>query len=234
MEFVSSRGTAGASELSRALNISKAGAYRIAQSLVSRDWLTQDESRNYSIGPAMHGLVASSSDAEAILDTMRPFMERVHSATEESIHLTRLEGRQVVYLDQLVSPRPVRSVIVVGGRSPAHAVSPGLVQLAYQRQSRFEWFLQRPLARYTPSTINSPRMLAAELERVRQRGYAVNVGGYREDVGGVAVAIFNGGGHVIGSLSICCPAYRLPADLIEEYGQLLVETAAQANQHASA
>ena len=83
----------------------------------------------------------------------------------------------------------VRSVGTMGQRAPAHCVSGGLSQLALLPFERVRALLPSPLPRPTSASIPSLERLAAELERVRARGFAINRGGFRHDVGGVGTAV---------------------------------------------
>jgi DNA-binding IclR family transcriptional regulator len=228
IELITERELAGTTLISRELGISKASAYRICQSLVSRGWLSQDEAKQYRLGPVLRAILQQSAGVSSYKELLFPHMTQLHRLTQESIHLTHLERRLVVYDEQLVSTRPVRSVIKVGGRSPAHAVSPGLVQLAHQSPEFVESYLSAPLARFTASTISTPQELRSYLATVRERGYAVNIGGYRYDVGGIARAVFVGE-RPVAAISICCPIYRLTEEVIDEYAELL-EAATNAAQ----
>ena len=105
------------------------------------------------------------------------------------MQLTVLEGSDVVYVEQVPSSKPVRSVGTMGQRAPAHCVSGGLSQLALLPFERVRALLPSPLPRPTAASIPSLERLEAELERVRARGFAINRGGFRHDVGGVGTAV---------------------------------------------
>ena len=64
---------------------------------------------------------------------------------------------------------------MLGDLEPAHATAPGKALLAHRDAWR-DSLLAQPLRRLTPRTITDPRDLAAELTRIRQRGYATDNG----------------------------------------------------------
>ena len=229
VEYVSSRGSATATEIARHLGVSKTTSFRLAQSLTARDWFIQESDKSYRIGPALHGIALRSGAPQSIVNRLRPLLAHLQESTGETIHLTVLDGRHVVYLEQLVSEKPVRSVTAIGARSPAHAVSAGLSQLAELPEERLQWFLLEGLEQYTPNTSATKEELLQELARIRQRGYAVNRGGYRADVGGVsaAVSLADQEGPIC-ALSVCSPMYRLDEERIGQYGRLLIKAAHQA------
>jgi DNA-binding IclR family transcriptional regulator len=65
--------------------------------------------------------------------------------------------------------------------------------------------LERGLERYTSRTCTDRRRFVAELETIRERGYAVNRGEWRSEVGGVAAPLRDHDGSVIAALGACGP-----------------------------
>jgi len=230
VEIIARNENLNITNLARRLNTGKATAFRLARTLVARDWLIKKSDLTYALGPALTALNNVATSGLDLKAELALVLERLHEITGETIHLTRLEGRKVVYMEQLVSPKPVLSVATIGDYSPAHCVSPGLAQLAMLDEERLEWFLSKPLERYTDNSITDPQALREELAQVRQRGYAVNVGSYRSDVGGVGRALLGGNGQPLAAISICVPVYRLPPSKIEELGAHLMKAAALAEQ----
>ena len=122
VEVVAEHQAINVTQLARQLDVGKATAFRLARTLVARDWLVKDADRNYRLGPAIALLNGSASAAPDLRTELAPILEQLHAETSETIHLARLQGRKIVYVEQLVSPKPVLSVSVIGGSSPAHCV----------------------------------------------------------------------------------------------------------------
>jgi DNA-binding IclR family transcriptional regulator len=202
-------------QLATKLHSEKTTVFRLAATLVERGWLTKDESLRYRLGPNALSLAAGDHGAGDIKTSLEPIMAELQEETQETIHLTRLEGRQVVYLAQLVSPKPVLSFTVIGSRSPAHCVSSGLAQLAALPDKRLDWVLSAPLKRYTDASLTDPAEVREEIARTRERGYGINIGGYRNEVGGIGVAV-------------CIPVFRLMKQDFEALGARLIRAARDA------
>ena len=77
---------------------------------------------------------------------------------------------------------------MLGDLEPAHGTGPGKALLAHRDAWR-DSMLAQPLKRHTPRTLTDPRDLAAELARIRQRGYAIDNGEHHEDVHTIAAAV---------------------------------------------
>lgn len=228
LELVARSGDLNLTQIAGRMKIGKTTAHRLVRTLTERGWLIRNGDMAYRIGPSVTGLLAAAHSGFDVRPHMRPLMEELRAATGETIHLTQLEGREVVYLEQLVSTYPVHSVSQVGGRSPAHCVSPGIAQLAAGPEEYLEWFMGQPLHRHTPTSITHPARFRKLLQDVRQRGYAVNIGGFRPDVGGIAVAVPDSSGAPILGLSVCAPVYRLKSLDHEWIGAMLISAAKRA------
>ena len=68
-----------------------------------------------------------------------------------------------------------------------------------------------PLASFTERTITDPGALAAELETVRERGWAEAVGEREADLVAVAAPVFGRAGALAAILGVQGPQSRLPA-----------------------
>ncbi len=230
LELLSDAGSLNLTQLADRLSTGKTTAFRLASSLVELGWLSKDEDLRYRLGPGALRLGAGTDIGPDLPTLLRPIMVDLHEETQETIHLTRLDGREVVYLEQLVSPKPVLSVAVIGSRSPAHCVSSGLAQLARLPKSRIDWVLRAPLRRYTDASVTDPAVIREEIERVRSRGYGINRGSFRQDVGGVGVAVVNHRGEPIAGLSVCMPVFRMTEHDLDALGRRLLEAAEEARQ----
>jgi len=149
------------------------------------------------------------------------------------VHLSVLDGDEVVYVHKIDSPEPVRAYSEIGGRAPAWCVATGKAILAWQPESHLHALAQR-LQRYTPRTITDPAEFQREMERVRTNGYAVNRGEWRETVWGIAAPVRNGDGGVVAGIGISGPSTRMKPGLIKDLAAEVVRAAAAVGQRLAA
>jgi DNA-binding IclR family transcriptional regulator len=154
--------------------------------------------------------------------TVRELAER-HG---ETVHLALYESGEVVYVDKAEGWRPIRSYTQLGGRAPAHCVATGKMLLSLQPDPEIDRLARTPLERYTDTTIVDPAALREELATVRDRGYAVNNGEWREGVGGVAVFLVAGPTGTGLALGFSGPVQRITENLDELVGELRAAVAA--------
>src|SRR3546814_2236892 len=120
-----------------------------------------------------------------------PLMRELARATGETVHLSVLDGLDVVYVDKIDSSQPLLAYSTVGGRAPAYAVATGKALLAFQAPDYLE-HCGDAIRRYTDATRVSVYALKQELMDVARIGYAINRGEWRVGIGGVAAPVFNG------------------------------------------
>ena len=136
-------------------------------------------------------------------------MTRLAQEISEGVILGRLDGADVVYLHLVEGPQAVRVHASVGDRIPVHCTSTGLALLASLPNKDVDARLPTRLRAITPATLTGREELFRELERIRSRGYSVNRGGWRIDVGGASVAVIAANGAPLGAVCVAVPLYRM-------------------------
>jgi IclR family acetate operon transcriptional repressor len=130
-----------------------------------------------------------------------------------------------VLIEKVETAHAIRAVITLGSAVPLHGSSNGKAMLAYRPEDEVRAIVGATLDRYTDRTIVDWDEFLGELARVRERGYATNVGEWRTDIAAVASPVFDHAGLTQASLSISAPGSRMPADVRERYGALITEAA---------
>ncbi|AGM07335.1 IclR family transcriptional regulator [Amycolatopsis keratiniphila] len=93
----------------------------------------------------------------------------------ESCNVTTLSGNEIVYLDRVETPEPLRFYLRPGSRVPIHCSASGKMILAQMSPSqRRKLLAHAPLKQYTNKTITDLDALEAEFTRVRRDGFALD------------------------------------------------------------
>jgi len=199
----------GVTELATRMGIGKSNVHRLLQALVGLGYVRREGAegtyaatiRLWELGSAVLGNLDLNRAAQ-------PWMAWLLDRTRETVHLSVLDGDEVVYVHKLDSPEPVRAYSSIGGRAPAHCVATGKAMLAWAGEPALAALATR-LRTYSPRTITEPADFLRELERIRQHGFAVNRGEWRESVGGLAAPVRGPTGAVIAAVGISGPIDRL-------------------------
>jgi len=214
----------GAAELARRVGTTRATAHRVARILASEGWLRQGPDARYRLGPRAAAFALRARGADLRSEVLAE-LGALRSATSETVQLTRRVGADVVYVEQLRSPQPVLSLGRVGERVPIHCVSGGLAILAAEDEPVRSAILAGPLSKLTEATVTDPDKLRAELAEIAERGWAVNLGRCRLEVGGAGAAVLGTDGRPLAAVSVCVPRYRLERRNLAELGTLVMATA---------
>jgi DNA-binding IclR family transcriptional regulator len=164
------------SEISRRLEIPKSSASYILRTLERRGYLRRDaESGRYRLGLKILSLggdaQANLDIAEIALPFMRTLVERIHL----TVHLAVLDQGEAVYIEKVEAPGFFKVNTWVGRRMFLHSTSVGKCLLAWLPKQEIETIAkQQGLKKRTPKTISSVVKLLADLEQVREHGYAVD------------------------------------------------------------
>ncbi len=124
-------------------------------------------------------------------------------ASRETVQLSTLVGREVVYLARHDGTQPLRLGTEVGTRFPASCTATGKAMLATLDDAQVrELFSDYAFPRRTVRSIQTLELLTADLARTRDRGYAIDDEEANEGVICVAVAILSSPGSEVYGVSV--------------------------------
>jgi IclR family acetate operon transcriptional repressor len=187
--------------------------HRLVRTLVDLGYVRQEASRQYSLGPRLIRLGETTS--RMLGRWARPHMERVAQELGESVNLALLDGDQVVYVGQVMaSQNSMRMFTEVGRRVLPHSTGVGKVIMAEMDPEEVGALLARTgMPARTEHTITTPEAMAAELQAVRERGYALDEGEQEVGVRCVAVAVPDVPQRL--ALSVSGPLPRMTDDFVQ-------------------
>lgn len=216
----------GVSELAIEMNMTKSNVHRLLQALVHRGFAAKDpETSRYKLTLKLWELGAYILSRIDLKEVSNPYLRNLAKQTTEAVHLSVLDGTDVIYIDKIDSAQPVRAYSRIGGRAPAYCVATGKALLAYQPACIMER-VAASMEKLTSRTLRNPEELMQELARVRQLGYAVNRGEWREGVCGIAAPIRDSSKTVIAAVGLSGPAPRMGAGVMRDLAPIVMQTAA--------
>lgn len=160
-------------ELQEAMDVPKSSLYMLLQTLVGRGWLYGD-TRLGTYGIGVRALLAGTSylDHDRAVQVAAPVITELRGQINETVHLARLDGSDVVYLASRESQHHLRVISRVGRRVPAYATSLGKALLAARSDAEVDALLPAKFAQLTPNTVRDARALHKQLAEFRSLGYA--------------------------------------------------------------
>ncbi|MEV6230063.1 IclR family transcriptional regulator [Saccharopolyspora shandongensis] len=226
LESVAQMQPVGLSELSRAVGLPKSSVQRALLTLHEIGWLrpTSTQPTRWSLTYRAFSVGSQARDHQLLRETALPFLNDLQLMTTETIHLAAPDGRELVLIERLDTPHPLRAFLPLGSRIPLHASATGLAFLSASSQEFIADYLAGQLAPQTDQTITDPDTLRETIEEVRLRGYSVNQEGLSKGITAVGAAIVNAQGEPIGSVSVSGPSIRMVPETFETFGNAVHET----------
>jgi len=156
-----------------------------------------------------------------------PVLQEISAVIHESSSLSMLEGDEIVYLARSATQRVMSVGLSVGSRLPAYCTSMGRVMLANLTKAEIAAYLGRvELQARTPKSIVKKKAFAAELERVRQQGYALVDEELELGLRSLAVPVRSRSGKVVASINTGVQAARSTAhEMVKRFLPVLREGA---------
>jgi DNA-binding IclR family transcriptional regulator len=217
------------SELARRAGAHKSSAFRLLATLEAHGFVEKSPSgRGYRLGWKPLELSGRLLGRYELRELAAPHMEELAQRSGEIVHLSILDGAEIVYLEKRGRSQLLTVSTTVGGRSPAHASAMGKVLLAGLQAEEAQRLLgSRPLKRFTPTTITDRRRLGRELEAIRRQGFALDNEEAFPGIRCVAAPLRGRAGRVLAALSLTVPAQRMGARRQAELKDLVTDTAAR-------
>jgi DNA-binding IclR family transcriptional regulator len=203
----------GVSETARLLGVGRSTAHRLLTTLRAHGYVVQDHSRAYRVGPALRELGAAIADSGVVRARCRLYLQALCDELGETVNLVALHGSDAVFVDSVETRRPLRVAAREGVVLPAYAVSAGKALLAaLPVHAVRELYADEALIPLTERTLRTRTALEAQLELVRQQGYAVNIGESERGITAAACAIPGRAAGERLAIAVSAPSSRVHDD----------------------
>jgi IclR family transcriptional regulator, acetate operon repressor len=210
-------------DIAERAQLPKSTVHRILRRLVERGYARAEGNGVYGLGPrvlTMAGEMLQGLDATA---HAAPVLRELHADVGHTVHFAMLSDDEAVYLEKLVDPGlPYQFASRVGGRIPLHCTAIGKSLLAAMPD---EVIVRLGLVRRTPRTIVSADDLHAELERVRERGFAIDDEENERNIRCVGAAVRDHTGAATHAISVSALTVELSLDDALALGPRVVDAA---------
>jgi len=214
-------------EISRKLGIPKSSASYILRTLEKRGYLRREaETGRYRLGLKILSLGGDAQANLDIADVALPFMRILGEKIRMTVHLAVLDQGEAVYIEKVEAPGFFKVNTWVGRRMFLHSTSVGKCLLAWLPKHDVENLVkQQGLKKRTPKTITSIMRLIAELEHVKQSGYAVDDEENSLGARCLGAPIFDTMGNVTAALGASGTLTQTDEDSVPRIIEALKETA---------
>ncbi|WP_261166657.1 IclR family transcriptional regulator [Microbacterium sp. Marseille-Q6965] len=191
------------SEVAAHLGVHRSTALRMLQALTETGLTRRHADGRYGVGYRLSGLARTARDQFDLANIARATLAELGRECRHTVHLATLDGDRIVYVDKIEQPGMVRLYSQIGQPVVLHTAGVSKAILAYQPAETVDRMLAgHEFARYTDTTLTSRAAFEEDLERTRERGWAVDDAEYESFVNCIAMPIRDASDEVIAAVSI--------------------------------
>jgi IclR family KDG regulon transcriptional repressor len=217
-------------ELIEHTGLPKSSVFVILSTLETLRYVERDTSNTFRLGPKVIQIGAAATQQSNLSTYFHQAARKIVEECGETVHLAILDQTEVIYVAREDGTHHVQFVASMGRRMPAHATGIGKALLATLPDGYIDTLYSgRQLTVLTPNTIRTLNQLKAELNRIRELGYANDNQEYAEGLQCLAAPIYDRTGQAVASIS----ASFLSARANPEHFQVIADSVKRAAKDIS-
>jgi IclR family acetate operon transcriptional repressor len=197
-------------QIARDLETTGSTIHRIFGTFQDRGLIARGSQGQYIAGLELFRICAAISSKLSPARIAHPHLEQLSRECNETTLFGIYDSSrgQMMFIDRVEALHPLRYVVDMHHWIPTHAGATGLAILAFLPEAERRLIYATGLGAQTLRTIVDIDALEAELERVRQRGYAQSIGERVPGAVGFGAPVFDSAGVVCGDVCVTLPEQR--------------------------
>lgn len=204
---------ASLAQIADALSASKATIYRHLVTLQRHGFVRQEaETGRYEAGIKLMVLGEQLRQRFDIVSAAREELMTLRDRTGQAVTVCAAVDDELIVLELIQGRTLIEFSTRPGTRLAFHASAHGKIWLAFGSQERTAAIADGPLEAWTPATIVSREKLLADLDVVRDRGWATAPDEVITGVNTVAAPVFDHRKVLVGSIAIVGATQFIPPD----------------------
>ncbi|MFE9776121.1 IclR family transcriptional regulator [Streptomyces sp. NPDC005931] len=218
----------GVTELADRVGIAKPTVHALLRTLEAEGMVVQDrESGKYRLGPGLVALGNAYLDSHELRTRAVTWADLLATRTGAAVWVGVFTDPQVLVVHHAFRPGGSMQILETGASLPWNTCALGKAVAAFLPAERREKLLAGELTRVTGASIDDPARLAAQLDRVRQTGYALDDQELTLGDAGIAAPVFDRTGDVVGGLGVVGPVEHLLAEGARQESAIAVRQVAR-------
>jgi DNA-binding IclR family transcriptional regulator len=220
-------GPANLEQVANRLGVHKSTALRLLRTLHEHGIVHRQPDQRYRLGTRLFALAQQAVENLDVREIAHPYLVELNAKTGHTVHLAVHEEDEVLYIDKVESRYPVRMYSRIGkpvAITNAAVAKLLLADLPEQERRSIAGRLDYP--RYTARSITDPAAFLTELAKVREQGWATDLGGHEESINCVGAPVRGPDGRAVAAMSVSAPNVVVSADELLALLPLVRRTAA--------
>jgi IclR family transcriptional regulator, pca regulon regulatory protein len=222
VEAFSAHPVMSVADAARAAGATRASARRCLITLTELGYV-EHSGREFRPLTRLRRLGGVASRRDRLAQLAQPFLSRARDELAESVSLAVLDDDGALFIARAEAEHIVSTGVRVGARLPTYCSATGRVLLSqFPDQEILSRIGRKPLARRTSHTLTKPSEVLAEIQSVREKGYAVSDEELELGLRALAVPVRGANHEIIGAVSVSAASARVrSADLRRRFVPVL-------------
>lgn len=198
------------SDIARDSGLHSSTVHRMLSVFVAEGFVTHDRvSKQYHLGIELYRL-GIAAHQYLIRDRFRTALEKIERVTEDTVFLLIRSGNDALCIDRIEGTYPIRTIpIDIGSRRPLGIGVASLSLIAFLPTPEFESVLSANASRYPQySKLSADDIRQLAMDSL-ERGYAVSLGLFHEEVTSIGIPIFNSHSNVVAAIAVSAISQRM-------------------------
>ncbi|GAB7524161.1 IclR family transcriptional regulator [Paraburkholderia sp. 2C] len=224
--LIAANGPVSLADIAHDIDLPKASLHRMLASLEAGGLVIREPGQKnaYVIGPRLSQLGLGVMMHSGARRLRHAILGRLVADLGETCNLTMLHETEVLYLDRMEAPWPLRLDLKPGSHVPAYCSASGKLLLAMlPRDERSALIRAMHFHRFTANTLTDPELLESELDRIAHKGIAVDNEEFVVGIACVAAPVIDEQGQCIAAVAVHAPVSRTPLPRALEFVPRLQE-----------
>jgi len=220
--FLNDKQEWGVRELAKKTGHNKTTTYRLLSTLESINVLQKNAEDKYILGLKLFELGNLVPIYKSLRNASKIPLENIAKEIKETVHFGVFRQNKVLYLNKAESPQGLKVSTQIGSSQKAYCTAIGKTLLAFSSAKQVEdYFEETNLISCTENTITDPDILREELQKIKEKGYALDMEELEIGLICIAIPVFNQQKEIVSSISVSGPSSRFKTENIESYLAIL-------------
>lgn len=212
LETLADTNSLGLGELSEKVGLHKATTHRIVQSLIENGLIEQvEENKQYRVSLRMFELGNKRVQNIDFINVAKSNIRQLSEEINQTVHLVIEDNDEILYIDKYGDHHESKMRSKIGLKAPLYCTAVGKAMLAKRSDNEILlYWSDLETEQKTEHTLTNIEQFMAEIEKVREEGYAVDDEEFEYGVFCVGSIFSSYKESVAGALSISLPIKEKP------------------------
>ncbi len=190
-------------EIAEQLQLPRSSTHNLLQSLLSKHLVFKDRDNRFHLGSYLLYWAGKYEKQHSIIDVFHDLIINHPILLQHTVTLSKIDGKEVVFLACHESPAPLGFTFRSGVRVPAPFAATGKAMLStYDDKTLTSLFGQQMPEAYTSRSVQTHEKLIEELNDVRKTGISLDDGQLREGMYCLGTCIVDTEGNPIAGMAV--------------------------------